>query len=158
MDIKANPHPFYEGVFVTEDGRVFQECRAVLSSGGYHLVSVLPTSSTKRVRVRRHTLILEAFDGPGNGRVARHKDGNSGNDHKNNLEWGTQAENCQDTVAHGRSTKGGKNGQAKLTEEQVLEIRRRHAQKEYGHALAKEFGISQASICDITSRRTWRHI
>ncbi len=59
MDIKANPHPFYEGVFVTEDGRVFQECRAVLSSGGYHLVSVLPTSSTKRVRVRRHTLILK---------------------------------------------------------------------------------------------------
>lgn len=158
MDIKANPHPVYRGIFVTDDGRIFQELKASPGYCGYHTVKVKTAAQGKGQTIRRHTLVLEAFHGLGNGRVARHKDGNPGNDHKDNLQWGTQAENSQDTVDHGRSTKGEKNAQAKLTKEQVHEIRERYARGESGSSLGAEFGISQPNVVDIAKRRTWKHI
>lgn len=159
MLIEANPHPYFRGLYVTKDGRIFQELSANLSHGGYHTVSVRHTGKKgKNETVRRHTLVLEAFHGPADGRVARHLDGNPGHDHADNLVWGTQRENCADTVRHGRSTKGTKNAQSKLTEAQVLEIRDRYAAGESGSALGREFGISQPNVVDICKRRTWRHI
>jgi hypothetical protein len=48
---------------------------------------------------------------------------------------------------------------AKLTEEQVLEIRRRYAKGGVRQVdLAAEFGIDQTHVSDIVRRNVWRHV
>jgi len=49
-------------------------------------------------------------------------------------------------------------GNKKLTEDQVLEIRERREDFETREKLAEEFDVDVSTITDITKRRTWRHI
>lgn len=53
---------------------------------------------------------------------------------------------------------GEKNPSAKLTEEQVLDIRTRREAGEKLVALAKEFGVQCDAISKIHRRRTWKHL
>ena len=72
------------------------------------------------------------------------------------LEIGTQAENMKDMVRDGTSNRGERNATAKLTAEQVLEIRRRSG--ESTSELAKEFRVSIRTINNIIRGNTWKHI
>lgn len=143
-------HPSDPSIFVTEDGRVFRELLPSKDSGGYHQIR------NGELRQRRHVLVCEAYHGPRPpGCEVRHLDGDKSNDTPGNLEWGTRLENCADTVAHGRTTRGVKNAQALLTEAQAREIKQRRADGEGGRALAQEFGISEGAVCDLHKGRTW---
>lgn len=74
------------------------------------------------------------------------------------LFLGTQADNMADMVAKGRSSRGSRNGMARITEEQVVEIRRRVAAGERQAAVRLEFGLSPGGISQIVSRTTWAHV
>lgn len=55
--------------------------------------------------------------------------------------------------------KGSQQGRAKLTEEKVLEIRKRYASgKETQTSLSKEFGVSHTLIGYVVRRKSWTHI
>lgn len=77
---------------------------------------------------------------------------------------GTVADNSRDAAAKGRlralftptRTQGAHNVKAKLTIEQVYEIRRRGTENWQG--LASEFGITSANVGMIVRRQTWRHL
>lgn len=155
LDVKE--HPEYHGVFVTKTGEVYRRVEASLSSFGYHTVK-LNLTGTKNVTVRRHTLVLETYRGPANGRVARHGPRGSSDDSLGNLSWGTQRENAQDMLRDETSTRGVKNSQAKLSDLGAREVYDRYHAGESGLSLAREFGISQPTVVDIAKRRTWRHI
>jgi len=74
---------------------------------------------------------------------------------------GTAKENSHDMVLKGRSykTKGSKNSQAKLTETQVLDIRRREINtKDDKIMIANEFNISVSMINQILGGFKWRHL
>lgn len=73
---------------------------------------------------------------------------------------GSQQDNMRDMLAKGRDeyAMGEQHYQAQLTAAQVQEIRRRRNSGESGRALAKEFGVKPATICDVHRRRTWKHI
>lgn len=73
------------------------------------------------------------------------------------LSWATYQDNNLDKRRDGTDNRGEKHPLAKLTEEQVLEIRRL-APTTKGVQLAEMFGVSSATICDITKRRGWPHI
>jgi hypothetical protein len=47
---------------------------------------------------------------------------------------------------------------SKLTEEAVIEIRRRAKAGEAGIHLAKEFGVGRITVSDIINRKTWRNV
>lgn len=80
----------------------------------------------------------------------RHLDGNPANNRLSNLKWGTKVENESDKRRHGTSNVGPRNGQAKLNVDQVAEIRRRYAVGGVTQlALAREFGVSDGTICNI---------
>jgi hypothetical protein len=74
------------------------------------------------------------------------------------LFLGTHTDNMQDKVEKGRCNAliGIENPRAKISERDVIEIRRRHGERQT--SLAKEFNVSQSSISNILNRDSWRHI
>lgn len=77
------------------------------------------------------------------------------------LFLGTDADNVCDKMNKGRHRKrsGEATGTAKVTKEQVIEIRERFAQGGIHHSqIAKEFGLSRMAVSFIVRRRTWKHI
>jgi len=70
---------------------------------------------------------------------------------------GTQLDNIRDQVSKNRQAKGKTNGQTKLTESEVREIRAYGFSKSE-RKLAKEFRVSKGAIYPIRHRITWKHI
>lgn len=71
---------------------------------------------------------------------------------------GTHQDNMDDMVSKGRNTFGERVPQAKLTAEQVQEIRTLLDRGVTGKKLAQEYSISRASISLIKNRINWSHI
>lgn len=73
------------------------------------------------------------------------------------LYAGTAKDNTRDAVARHRfpDRKGGKNVRAKLTPDQIREIR---LTRRKGAVVAKEYGVHRGTITAIRSRRTWGHV
>lgn len=75
------------------------------------------------------------------------------------LFLGTQRDNMQDCIAKGRKSRGKQCSFAKLTEEQVVEIRRRYAEGGTSQqSLAQEFNVSRGHVQAIITRKTWAHV
>ena len=79
------------------------------------------------------------------------------------LWQGTRSDNMQDMVRKGRLKPtiryGEESPAAKLTSEQVLEIRARHAAGGViGATLADEYGVSRSLISLILRRKRWPHL
>lgn len=80
------------------------------------------------------------------------------------LFQGTRKDNIQDCIRKGRKPlflgfKGSTNGRAKLTEEQVRQIRKEYVRgsKEFGApALAKKFRISKAAVRSVALNLSWK--
>lgn len=73
----------------------------------------------------------------------------------NHLFIGTTQENTKDRHSKGRSARGERSGPAKLTEEQVREIR---ISKESSRSLCKKYGVSYGLIGHIRRGRVWTHV
>ena len=72
------------------------------------------------------------------------------------LRLGTHEENMRDMVSRGRQARGSNAGTAKLTEQQVLEIRAIRGMTQ--DAIAERYGVSHDSISLIINRKNWTHI
>ena len=70
---------------------------------------------------------------------------------------GDRPTNQADMAAKGRSARGTRNGQARLTEPQVLEIRRCLNAGERAVSVSARFGISLSHTYAIRSRELWAH-
>jgi hypothetical protein len=68
---------------------------------------------------------------------------------------GTTQENTADKVSKGRQTKGELCAKAKLTADNVREIR---ASSLTSAALARIYGVSDVAVCYVRLRKTWRHV
>lgn len=83
------------------------------------------------------------------------------------LSVGTQGENNADRDRKGRvcrekhraaTPKGEAHAHHKLTEAQVLEIRRRGEEGEGAYSIAPDFGVTRRAVDYILSGKTWRHL
>lgn len=121
-----------------------------------------------QVRFRRQTLYAhrvsyQLHHGPIEpGQVVCHQCDTPACVNPSHLFAGTQADNVHDMVAKGRHRtsprRGTDHGMARLTEDQVLEIRRRAATGEDQRAIAVDFGVSSTNVSMIHRRNTWRHL
>lgn len=78
------------------------------------------------------------------------------------LFLGTQAENLADMDAKGRrktvASLGEAQGNAKLTDEKVREIRRRAAAGERHRDIAGDVGVNRSTVSSVAGRRSWAHV
>lgn len=74
------------------------------------------------------------------------------------LFLGTQADNDADRTDKGRSSRGTRHPDSKLTPDSVREIRLRVSDGERQADLAREFGVSKTTLSQMIHGKTWRHI
>lgn len=76
------------------------------------------------------------------------------------LWLGTARDNIADAISKGRyrngSAHGERNGSAKLSADEVREIRETPKKYGSGRVLAARFGVTESTICEIRSGRSWR--
>lgn len=107
-------------------------------------------------RYRAHVLALE-FDGRAvpEGMVACHHCDNPPCVRPDHLYPGTPHQNVLDAQARGRLVKGDGHHQAKLTEDQVREIRK----LDKPHAeIARQYGVSRPTITRAFTGKNWGHV
>ncbi len=73
---------------------------------------------------------------------------------KRHLVWKTHAENMGDTLIHGTHVRGTRNGHAKLTDSDVMAIRRLRGVISERN-LASNYGVSRGTINSLMRRRSW---
>ncbi|WP_312272267.1 HNH endonuclease [Pseudomonas sp.] len=104
-----------------------------------------------------HQVVLEAFHGPRpEGMQGAHLDGDRRNNSFTNLAWVSPQENADHRKLHGTSGKGEKNTMAKLTHDQVLEMR--EMRKETGLSykkIAPLFGVTTMTAYRAITGQSW---
>lgn len=101
---------------------------------------------------RIHRLVLEAFIGPcPGGMEACHNDGDPANNRLGNLRWDTHKSNMSDAISHGTHRNppthyGEKHPNARLTDQQVEEIRALGDISGKSVSLGKKYGVSYQTI------------
>jgi hypothetical protein len=136
---------------VVISGRWKRLASQVNKRNGYHYVSI-----GRNLKLPVQHVVLNSFVGPRPpGLWGLHKDGDSSNNSAGNLYWGTPKANSADAIRHGTHQRGEKSGHAKLTEADVVEIRR---STESDSEAARRFGISRPHVSGIRSRRFWKHL
>lgn len=115
----------------------------------------------KRERAHRASWIINFGEIP-KGMFVLHKCDNRICSNPEHLFLGTNLDNIKDMISKKRHSyigaKGSKNHMAKLTEKQVLEIRRRLSMGETNTSLAKEFFLHYNTILDIKNKSIWRNL
>lgn len=148
--------PLYGGIYQASSlGRVRSGSGSLvaqrLDKYGYPRVTLGKKGSRRAHRV--HSLVLLAFVGPRpDGMECRHLNGVRGDARLENLAWGSSLENKRDMARHGTVLAGEKHPMAKLTPEQVAEIRSSGSIRKN----AKKFGMSERQITKIRSGRSWK--
>ena len=109
-----------------------------------------------------HVLVAKAFiPNPEGKPFVNHIDCNKLNNNVSNLEWVTHAENMKHAVAMGLSKRGCENGNSKLEEWQVYEIRRDciPGDPKFGFkAFAEKFNVIYETISDAYYRITYKNV
>jgi hypothetical protein len=109
-----------------------------------------------------HRLVVQAFlPARQEGQETNHKDGNKNNNRADNLEWVTPSENLKHSYRLGLHQptvlRGEDSGSAKLTGQQVREIRASEGTVSR-HRLAAMYGVSRIHITRIQRGTVWRDI
>lgn len=173
--------PDFPAYRITKDGKVYslkwgkiKELKPYPSTcNGYQVVNL--RENGKRYSRLVHRLILTTFKGKcPEGMEARHLDGDKENNHVDNLEWGTRQQNLNDKLEHGtdisqnpdwhrkfvyeNKARGSKHGLSKLTEDDVLAIRRLAERRVKQSDIARIFEVAESRISAIVNRKEWTHI
>ena len=124
-----------------------------LSAYGYGLIPANGNRKTKELLAHRVSVELSGRTIPPK-HCACHKCDTPSCVNPDHLFIGTKAQNSQDMAHKGRSTKAERNPQSKLTLDQVLAIRADIATP--ATVLATQYGVTQWTIRNYRSRRTWK--
>jgi hypothetical protein len=172
MEVEFKQVEGYPGYRVSSNGRVesywtrrgrlciptetWRPLKPILRNG-YPTVNL--AKGGKKTICKIHRLVLECFVGPcPPGLLACHNDGDRANNDQSNLRWDTQKANADDTLRHGTRAMGSRCRASKLTEDEVVEIRRLRDEGIAMGELASRFGVSSKNIEAIVNRRSWRHL
>lgn len=122
---------------------------------GYGLFKI----SSPRRSVRAHRFAWEIANGhsPGN-RMVLHSCDNPPCCNPRHLYLGDAKRNAMDRSERLRGKHGEAHHRAKLTAENVREMRRRREAGETIVALGEEFGVNHTQVSMVCRRKNWRHV
>lgn len=130
--------------------------KLTLNRRGYQRTTL--QQNGKKCQVVVHRLVAKEFKPNENADnlTVNHIDGNKLNNHIDNLEWLTNKENLKHADDAGlRNIKGEKHHEAKLTEDDVLNIRNSN---ESITVLAEYYNMTYQAIYKVRKRLSWKHI
>ena len=146
----------YEGRYqISSAGNVYsykndRELKCGINSQGYKMVALSKNNKIKTYPVHRlvATMFIENKD---NKHIVNHLDGNKSNNYWLNLEWCTNSENSLHAFKTGLavSRKGEKHHGAKLTEQNVLEIRKLWKENYRAEYIALKYNLYYTTIYKI---------
>ena len=126
---------------------------------GYLVVTLRRDGAMKLCKT--HRLVAQAFiPNPENKPQVNHIDGNKLNNNFDNLEWCTALENIKHAVDKGlRCTKGSNQANSKLTEEDVVVIKKLLNLNMFKYStLAELFNVKESTISRIKRNISWKHV
>lgn len=128
---------------------------AARQPNGYGKLSINGKEWEYAHRIAFHLLCDEELDG----RIVMHDCDNKACVNPAHLSAGSHSENTSDAVERQGMNQGERNGQTKLTEDKVREMRRLYAKTDVTtYDLADRYGVSQdAAACAIRGD-TWGHV
>ena len=139
--------------------------RGYINLDGYLTYCLFDDEGRKRP-VTAHSLVANAFLGPppSPDHEVAHENGSRVLCDYRNLRWATRQENHSDIQVHGTALKGERNGRAKLTEGDVIEIRRSYREIKASEGerkvteLDQRYGLARATLINIALGRSWKHV
>jgi hypothetical protein len=108
-----------------------------------------------------HRLIARTFLGPcPAGLLVNHKNGIKTDNRACNLEYVTKSQNALHGIALGLSPvlRGEEVGNARLSANDVIAIRRRAEAGERNLEISRDYGITRQYAGRVIARETWKHI
>jgi len=131
----------------------------VPSGRGYLYVTITTSEQTYTRGI--HTLVLAAFVGiRPDGLIIHHRNNNQMDNRLENLEYVTPRQNSlyawRDGLMHYMI--GERNGNSKLTSEDVILVRQMAEEGHTQYRLAELFGVSQSQIWRIIHRVRWKYV
>lgn len=125
---------------------------------GYGRLSVRSAGLVVHLRASRVSLEIALGRPLETGMQACHTCDNPPCVNPRHLYEGTPAQNTADSLARARFPFGDRHGHARLTAAKVAAIRERLSAGALQRVVAAEYGVSEATIGDAGSRRTWAHV
>jgi hypothetical protein len=138
--------------FVVEENGCYR-CISHTSKRGYPAIQ-----RNKKVTLISRFIYEECFGPIPEGLVIRHKCDNPFCINPEHLETGTMQDNVRDMVERNRQAKGSRVGGSKLTEKDVLEIKRLIKRGLSDTQIAKKFKVSITTINYIKNGKNWKHL
>lgn len=158
--------PGYPDYAITSTGKVysirFKRFLGGSLSKGYLTIALCKKDIIRAKTFSVHRLVLETFIGPCPiGMEACHNNGIKIDNRLENLRWDNKCENVRDSIKHGThvDNRGEKNGNAKLTEQDIQIIRicyKTGIFKQY--ELAEIFHTNQSHVSQIINEKRWKKL
>lgn len=157
----------FDGYYCDFNGNIFSDKSGSLkkmklktTTRGYCSVMLYCGSRGSGRDILVHRIVAELFvDNINKNKEVNHIDGVKTNNYAGNLEWVSRKENENHARKFlGKDLKGSKHKLSKLTEDQVIELRKL---REYGWTyirLSKKFGIGISQAHRICKRLKWGHV
>lgn len=163
LKVTLLPVKGYEGLYSVDSIGNVHFCKGILKpfvKNGYLAVNLTKNKICKHYYI--HRLVAEAFIPNPNGfREVNHINCDKHNNSVDNLEWCDRKRNLQHSYEHGLKRRGETHGCHKLTEKEVMNIRKEYVKgdrKHSLHALGEKYGVSYSTIQAIVKGRLWSYL